>query len=142
MPADALTSCLLRWLPLLPSLKSLPTRAIAPAEKEHGSPRVAVQADPEAIDDKDLEELDDVPADEQATNASAPGAAGTSAGLPPFTTLKGIAVPLRMANVDTDAIIPMQFLKTIKRTGLGGALFWALQFNPDGSEKSDFVLNK
>ena len=117
-------------------------RQFAPVEKEHGSPRVAVQADPEAIDDEDLEELDDAPADEQATNVLAPGAAGTSAGLPPFTTLKGIAAPMRMANIDTDAIIPKQFLKTIKRTGLGGALFWALRFNPDGSEKPGFVLNK
>ena len=46
------------------------------------------------------------------------------------------------ANVDTDAIIPKQFLKTIKRTGLGTALFYALRFNEDGSEKADFILNQ
>lgn len=47
-----------------------------------------------------------------------------------------------MSNVDTDAIIPKQFLKTIKRTGLGSALFWPLRYNyEDGSEKPEFVLN-
>src|ERR1700686_1178998 len=59
-----------------------------------------------------------------------------------FKTLEGIAAPLNMINVDTDMIIPKQFLKTIHRTGLGKALFDELRFNTDGSEKSDFVLNK
>ncbi|MEM7775549.1 MAG: 3-isopropylmalate dehydratase small subunit [Pseudomonadota bacterium] len=59
-----------------------------------------------------------------------------------FTTLRGVAAPLPMINVDTDAIIPKQFLKTIKRTGLGQSLFYELRFNEDGSEKTDFVLNK
>ncbi len=59
-----------------------------------------------------------------------------------FTTLTGVAAPLPMINVDTDAIIPKQFLKTIKRTGLGKSLFHELRFHEDGSEKEDFVLNK
>src|ERR1700733_8389242 len=59
-----------------------------------------------------------------------------------FTTLTGIAVPLPMANIDTDAIIPKQFLKTIKRTGLGQYLFNDLRFGMDGKENPDFVLNK
>jgi 3-isopropylmalate/(R)-2-methylmalate dehydratase small subunit len=59
-----------------------------------------------------------------------------------FTTLRGVAAPLPMINVDTDMIIPKQFLKTIKRTGLGKNLFDELRYNPDGSEKPDFVLNK
>jgi 3-isopropylmalate/(R)-2-methylmalate dehydratase small subunit len=59
-----------------------------------------------------------------------------------FKTLEGIAAPLNMINVDTDMIIPKQFLKTIHRTGLGKALFDELRFNTDGSEKPDFVLNK
>lgn len=62
--------------------------------------------------------------------------------LPKFTKIKGIAAPLDRSNVDTDAIIPKQFLKTIKRTGLGSALFYALRYNDDGSEKEDFILNK
>lgn len=59
-----------------------------------------------------------------------------------FTTLTGVAAPLPMVNVDTDMIIPKQFLKTIQRTGLGTALFYEMRFNEDGSENPDFVLNK
>jgi 3-isopropylmalate/(R)-2-methylmalate dehydratase small subunit len=59
-----------------------------------------------------------------------------------FTTLTGVAAPMPMINVDTDAIIPKQFLKTIKRTGLGKNLFHELRFDEDGQEKPDFVLNK
>ena len=60
----------------------------------------------------------------------------------PFIKLEGVAAPLNMINVDTDMIIPKQYLKTIQRTGLGKALFDEMRFNPDGSEKPDFVLNK
>ena len=60
----------------------------------------------------------------------------------PFTTLTGVAAPLPMINVDTDMIIPKNFLKTIKRTGLGKALFFEMRTNADGSENPDFVLNK
>ena len=59
-----------------------------------------------------------------------------------FKTLAGVAAPLPMVNVDTDMIIPKQFLKTIKRTGLGSALFFEQRTKPDGSENPDFVLNK
>ncbi len=59
-----------------------------------------------------------------------------------FTTLTGVAAPLPIVNVDTDMIIPKQFLKTIKRTGLGSALFHEMRTNEDGSENPDFVLNQ
>ena len=59
-----------------------------------------------------------------------------------FTTLTGIAAPLPMINVDTDRIIPAVWLKTIKRTGLGPALFEAIRYRADGTEDPDFVLNK
>ena len=59
-----------------------------------------------------------------------------------FTKLEGVAAPLRAINTDTDQIIPKQFLKTIKREGLGKNLFNDLRFNEDGSEKPDFVLNQ
>ena len=59
-----------------------------------------------------------------------------------FTVLTGVAAPLRVINIDTDMIIPKQYLKTIKRTGLGKGLFAEARFNPDGSEISDFVLNQ
>jgi 3-isopropylmalate/(R)-2-methylmalate dehydratase small subunit len=59
-----------------------------------------------------------------------------------FTTLTGIAAPFPEINVDTDKIIPKQFLKTIKRTGLGKNLFHELRYDASGKEISDFVLNK
>src|SRR4030081_945927 len=59
-----------------------------------------------------------------------------------FTTLDGVAAPLKMINVDTDMIIPKQYLKTIKRTGLGSGLFSEKRYRDDGSENPDFVLNK
>ena len=59
-----------------------------------------------------------------------------------FTKLTGVAAPLPIINVDTDMIIPKDYLKTIKRTGLGAGLFAEMRFNEDGSENPDFVLNK
>src|ERR1700760_4170295 len=59
-----------------------------------------------------------------------------------FTTLTGVAAPLEIMNVDTDMIIPKQYLKTIERTGLGVGLFSEMRYNDDGSENPDFVLNK
>ncbi len=59
-----------------------------------------------------------------------------------FTSLTGVAAPMNMINIDTDMIIPKQFLKTIKRSGLGQHLFDEMRFNRDGSEVEDFVLNK
>lgn len=59
-----------------------------------------------------------------------------------FTTLTGKAAPLRMMNIDTDIIIPKQFLKTIKRTGLGIHAFNDIRYHEDGTERSDFTLNK
>src|SRR6476660_1886355 len=58
-----------------------------------------------------------------------------------FTTLTGVAAPLPMINVDTDMIIPKDYLKTIERTGLGKGLFAELRYLDDGSEHPDFVLN-
>ncbi len=59
-----------------------------------------------------------------------------------FTTLSGVGAPLNLINIDTDMIIPKQFLKTIKRTGLGKSLFFEMRFDDDGNEIEDFVLNK
>jgi len=59
-----------------------------------------------------------------------------------FTKLTGVAAPLPVVNVDTDMIIPKDYLKTIKRTGLGTGLFAEARFKEDGSENPDFVLNK
>jgi 3-isopropylmalate/(R)-2-methylmalate dehydratase small subunit len=59
-----------------------------------------------------------------------------------FTKLRGIAAPLPMVNVDTDMIIPKQFLKTIKRSGLGKSAFYDLRYDENGKERPDFVLNQ
>ena len=58
-----------------------------------------------------------------------------------FKTLKGIAAPLDILNIDTDMIIPKQFLKTIKRSGLGKNLFDEMRYSPDGSVIKEFILN-
>jgi 3-isopropylmalate/(R)-2-methylmalate dehydratase small subunit len=67
---------------------------------------------------------------------------GQATAMEKFTTVEGVAAPLRMINVDTDMIIPKQYLKTIKRTGLGRGLFAEKRYRDDGSENPDFVLNK
>jgi 3-isopropylmalate/(R)-2-methylmalate dehydratase small subunit len=59
-----------------------------------------------------------------------------------FTILTGVAAPLPMINIDTDKIIPKQYLKTIQRSGLGKGLFDEMRYNADGSEIPDFVLNQ
>jgi 3-isopropylmalate/(R)-2-methylmalate dehydratase small subunit len=59
-----------------------------------------------------------------------------------FTKLTGIAAPMPLINIDTDMIIPKQFLKTVKRTGLGTHLFDEMRYDDDGREIADFVLNK
>ena len=59
-----------------------------------------------------------------------------------FSNVSGVAAPMPLVNIDTDMIIPKQFLKTIKRSGLGVNLFDEMRYNQDGSEISDFVLNQ
>jgi 3-isopropylmalate/(R)-2-methylmalate dehydratase small subunit len=59
-----------------------------------------------------------------------------------FTTLTGIAAPMPLVNIDTDMIIPKQFLKTIQRSGLGKNLFDEMRFDREGNEIADFVLNQ
>lgn len=94
------------------------------------------------------EQIDDIPISSPVseTVAATNGKAATSeaAGMDPFVVLSSIAAPLDKANVDTDAIIPKQFLKTIKRTGLSAGLFYELRFEKDANGKdveTDFVLN-
>ena len=60
----------------------------------------------------------------------------------PFTRLVGRAAPLPQANIDTDQIIPAQFLKTVERKGLGKGLFYALRYDREGKERPEFVLNQ
>jgi len=72
----------------------------------------------------------------------ADGAGTGEGGMPKFNNLKGTAAALDIQNIDTDMIIPKQFLKTIKRTGLGVSVFYEMRFDADGNEIKDFVLNK
>ncbi|KAK6333879.1 3-isopropylmalate dehydratase [Orbilia blumenaviensis] len=113
----------------------------APPDK----PQVSVGSDHEqdSATDQDYDDkTSDIPTGENLHAEG--GAAGQAAGFTPFTVLKGAVAPLARANVDTDAIIPKQYLKTIKRTGLGVALFdqWRYLPNTDRVENSDFVLNQ
>ncbi|WBU56046.1 3-isopropylmalate dehydratase small subunit [Paracoccus sediminicola] len=62
--------------------------------------------------------------------------------MPPFTTLTGVAAPMPLVNIDTDMIIPKQFLKTIHRSGLGKNLFDEMRYDREGNEIEDFVLNQ
>lgn len=71
-----------------------------------------------------------------------PPSPGSKTAIPKFTVVEGIAAPLDMENVDTDMIIPKQFLKTLKRTGLGSALFHTLRKDPKTGEPTDFILNR
>ncbi len=59
-----------------------------------------------------------------------------------FVTFKGIAAPMPLINIDTDMLIPKQFLKTIKRTGLGENLFFEMRYDNNGSLVEDFILNQ
>ena len=70
------------------------------------------------------------------------GAITGASGMPTFTVLKGKAAALDLQNIDTDMIIPKQFLKTIQRTGLGISAFYEMRYDKDGKERDDFVLNK
>ena len=108
------------------------------------SPKVEVDAahlgDIES--DEDLDRILDDPENSQG-NVPTSNSAGAHGGMPKFTQLKGIAVPMERSNVDTDAIIPKQFLKTIKRSGLGVALFHPWRYDPkSGAENPSFILNQ
>ncbi|KAM5348342.1 hypothetical protein ACJ41O_008166 [Fusarium nematophilum] len=105
-----------------------------PAEEAHVDERTK-------DDSEEREMIGDQPQDTQPHTNTLAGD-NALAGLPKFTIWKGTAAPLDRSNVDTDAIIPKQFLKTIKRTGLGTAAFYELRYNPDGSENPDFILNQ
>jgi 3-isopropylmalate dehydratase len=119
-------------------------RKLAPSSSAgKSSPKVEVAHIHDAESDEDLDKIMDLPEESQQTHTAATSTKGASAGMPKFETLRGYAAPMDIANIDTDAIIPKQFLKTIKRSGLGTALFHAWRFEA-GSDKEDasFVLNQ
>ena len=93
--------------------------------------------------DEDMDHLLDVPEDGASSAAENGNGAPSAGGMATFTQLKGIVAPLDRSNVDTDAIIPKQFLKTIKRSGLGTALFYQWRYNTETNEENpNFILNQ
>jgi 3-isopropylmalate dehydratase len=124
----------------LADVRKIAPPSIAPAK---GSPKVELDAHMEDISsDEDLEKIIDAPVD-QPTHSNGNAKKAAPGGMPKFETLRGIAAPFDISNIDTDAIIPKQFLKTIKRSGLGSALFHAWRYEAGSKkENSDFVLNK
>lgn len=105
------------------------------------SPKMGVAPEVSDIEsDDDFDRIMDLPEKSQSRKGS--NTASSSGGQTKFTVLRGIAAPMERSNVDTDAIIPKQFLKTIKRTGLGSALFYSLRYSEEGDETVDFVLNR
>jgi len=82
------------------------------------------------------------PSEEASSSGNALPLASTPSSVEKFTVVRGITAPLHIENVDTDMIIPKQFLKTLKRTGLASALFYTLRKDPRTGEDTDFILNK
>src|SRR3569833_3964839 len=114
---------------------------VAAFQAPGGAPAAAHVDDRVSEDDAEREMIADQPQDNSPhTNTSAPGHGAS--GFAKFTVLKGIVAPMDRTTVATGAIIPKQFLKTIKRTGLGTALFNDWRYNEDGSDNPDFVLNQ
>ncbi|KAF2805591.1 3-isopropylmalate dehydratase [Mytilinidion resinicola] len=115
-----------------------------PTTTAKSSPKIELNAHVADLEsDDDLDRLLDEPADPQSTPSPFAAPDASKGAMASFTILRGIAAPMDIANIDTDAIIPKQFLKTIKRSGLGSALFhaWRYEAGTD-NEKPDFVLNK
>lgn len=122
----------------LADVRNLADQKATPAK---ASPKIDVTPEVSDIEtDDDLDRIFDLPEETQTSGEK--GGASASGGQPKFTVLRGIAATMERSNVDTDAIIPKQFLKTIKRTGLGSALFYSDRYEESGEEKADFVLNK
>jgi len=83
---------------------------------------------------------DGAPANAVSAGRKSPSSSG---GMPKFTVLRGVVAPLEKSNVDTDAIIPARFLKTIKRTGLGAALFYTFRYSDNNkTQRPEFILNQ
>jgi 3-isopropylmalate dehydratase len=111
-----------------------------------GSPKIELAStahQEEVGSDDDIDRIMDLPSDSSQPHPAPASTKGVSPAMPKFETLRGYAAPFDIANIDTDAIIPKQFLKTIKRSGLGSALFHAWRYEA-GTDKEDasFILNQ
>ncbi|KAJ7781465.1 aconitase family-domain-containing protein [Mycena metata] len=106
------------------------------------APKLKVASAFDFLDDPVLPAPQPQQAAEPATSSASLPPAEAPSTVQKFTIVKGIAAPLHIANVDTDMIVPKQFLKTLKRTGLADALFWTLRKDPHTGKETDFVLNR
>ncbi|KAF9469078.1 aconitase family-domain-containing protein [Collybia nuda] len=93
------------------------------------------------MDEAEASPMPEEPAAPSASSLTPLPSAETPSSVEKFTILKGIAAPMHIENVDTDMIIPKQFLKTLKRTGLADALFFTLRKDPHTGKDTDFILN-
>ena len=115
-------------------------RSLTPTVEKLDNPETDVLAFLQAA----VDEAAKIPAGATVVEGSAASGAssgGGGAGMDKFTVLKGTAAKLDIQNIDTDMIIPKQFLKTIKRTGLGVSAFYELRYDENGDERPDFILN-
>ncbi|KAG1715939.1 hypothetical protein ID866_1228 [Astraeus odoratus] len=117
-------------------------RKILRGENKTAAPKVKLANAFEFLTDPVLPPPEPQPLTHTSASSGAQTDIPATSGVPKFDIVKGITAPLHMSNVDTDMIIPKQFLKTLKRTGLSDALFFALRFDPKTGEKTDFVLNR
>ncbi|KAI7851531.1 3-isopropylmalate dehydratase [Circinella umbellata] len=123
---------------LLPAEERTDITNTGSSEKHHD-----VELEPPVENHAKAADQADVVTDAPPASQSPVPSNAEASGMPEFTTLEGYAAPMDIANIDTDMIIPKQFLKTIKRTGLGSALFYNLRFDPaTNKEKPEFVLNQ
>lgn len=127
--------------------KETPKVAVeTPEAKDYSQEKEPVQSSSNEVEiSSDATPVADDKVEEQPKKIQKSSPPAGATGIPVFKVEEGVAAPLNKANVDTDAIIPKQFLKTIKRTGLSTGLFYELRFNKNPTtgemEKTDFVLN-
>lgn len=125
------------------SVSSNEDEALQNAVYEHEKEIPGSREDASEVDDDHIRDIP--PNEHKLKETQSDGDKPAPAGMDPFTCVSGIAAPLDKANVDTDAIIPKQFLKTIKRTGLSKGLFYELRFTKDAQGNdvpTDFILNQ
>lgn len=125
------------------SVSSNEDEALQNAVYEHEKEIPGSNEDASEVDDDHIRDIP--PNEHKLKETQSDGDKPAPAGMDPFTCVSGIAAPLDKANVDTDAIIPKQFLKTIKRTGLSKGLFYELRFTKDAQGNdvpTDFILNQ
>lgn len=118
-------------------------RKYSVTDKEASDPKLKTASEFEFLTDPVLPSPAPIKPSEGSSNSDKVlPSSSTQSSMEKFTVVKGISAPLHIENVDTDMIIPKQFLKTLKRTGLANALFYTLRKDPHTGEDTDFILNR